>query len=277
MPDVVAWKFLIPAGAVLALGLFLARPGTLPGGRASPAAADTKFARLGYLSPQELPDSVALLPAPPQPGSPEMKRDEDARDAALRLHGTARYGLAVADSSREQSSTEAAFQCAFGTEISADRTPAVSRLLGRIRIDVRAAAYPAKYHFRRDRPFVTYSTRPCNESDEQNVRHDGSYPSARGAVGWAYALVLADLNPARAEQLLNRGREFGQSRLVCDEEWLSDVDAARALATAVLAGIHEKPAYRADFEAAKKETAEALQSSMMPPNCRTEALALASR
>jgi acid phosphatase (class A) len=274
---VVTWKFLVPAAGLLGVGLLLARPATLPGGNATPAAADTRFATLGYLAPQELPNSIALLSEPPQAGSPEMKRDIEARDAALRLRDTPRYALAIADSGREQSSTEAAFQCAFGTEISAERTPAISRLLARVRVDVRAATYPAKSHFRRDRPFVTYNTHPCNPDDEQNVRYDGSYPSARGAAGWAYALVLADLNPSRAEQILSRGREFGQSRLVCDEEWLSDVDAARAVATAVLAAIHEKPAYRADFEVAKKETAEALQSSMMPPNCRSEALALASR
>ena len=274
---VATWKFLLPAAGLLGVGLLLARPGTLPGGHATPATADVRFATLGYLAPQELPNSIALLSEPPQAGSPEMKRDIEERDAALRMRDTPRYALAIADSSREQSSTEAAFQCAFGTEISAKRTPAISRLLARVRVDVRAATYPAKSHFRRDRPFVTYNTHPCNPADEENVRHDGSYPSARGAAGWAYALVLSDLNPSRAEQILNRGREFGQSRVVCDEEWLSDVDAARAVATAVLAAIQEKPAYRADFEAAKKETAEALQSSMMPPNCRSEALALASR
>src|SRR5690349_4673284 len=108
---VVTWKLLVPAAGLLGVGLLLARPGTFPGGHATPAAADTRFAALGYLTPQELPNSVALLPDPPQAGSPEMKRDIEARDAALRMRDSPRYALAIADSSREQSSTEAAFQC----------------------------------------------------------------------------------------------------------------------------------------------------------------------
>jgi acid phosphatase (class A) len=151
------------------------------------------------------------------------------------------------------------------------------RLLSRVRLDMRAATYPAKLHYKRERPFVAYGTRACNREDEQNVRDDGSYPSARATVGWAYALVLAQLNPERSDEILQRGREFGHSRIICEEEWQSDVDAARSIATTTLARIHEKPAFRADFDAARKDTAVRLKFGISPTLCEQEKLALASR
>jgi acid phosphatase (class A) len=231
---------------------------------------------LGYLPPQQLPNSITMLDPPPAAGSEAMARDEAARAAVLPLHGGARYRLAVADANRGQQSTAVAFQCAFGTEINKAATPALYQLLSRVRLDVRAASYPAKSHFNRPRPFVLHHSQPCYASDAQNVRNDGSYPSARAAVGWAYAEVLAALHPARARQIEQRGIEFGRSRIVCDEEWLSDVEASRSIAAVTLKRMYGKPQFRADLDAARKEVAVALRSGRSAPNCRSEALALAS-
>jgi acid phosphatase (class A) len=277
MPALAAWKLLVPVGGVVLIGIFLVRSGDVATqGKLATPATTTRTSTLGYLRPQEFPNGAAQLPPPPQPGSAAMKRDEEARSAALQLRGSPRYVLATADADREQSKTAAAFQCALGIEINEQRTPSLYRLLARVRLDVRAASYPAKSHFKRPRPFAVFNTHTCYPPDEQNVRDDGSYPSARGAVGWAYALVLAELDPARSSEILERGRAFGQSRIICDEEWLSDVDAGNKMAEATLRNIHDKPAFRADFGAARKEIAAASKSGVRPPSCQSEALALAS-
>ena len=276
MPAPAAWKLVVPVAALAAIGVIFLTSGGLTG-RQPRAGVASPIATLGYLAANDMPDAIALLPPPPQAGSAAMKRDEEARDAALRLRGTARYALASADANREQANTAAAFQCAFGTEISEARTPALYRLLGKVRLDVRAATYPAKYHFKRTRPFVMHNAHACYAADEQNVRNDGSYPSARGAVGFALALVLAELNPARSREIMKRAEDFGRSRIVCDEEWSSDVDAGRVIAAATLRRIEQKPAYRADFGSARAEVAPGLKSGARPANCANEALALASR
>jgi acid phosphatase (class A) len=275
---VAAWKILVPAAGIAIVAFLVVRPGDLQtSNRLSAPASAQHYSRLGYLAPQELPDTVALLPPPPPAGSAAMKRDEDARTAALRLNGSARYTLAAADANRDQAATTAAFQCAFGTEINAARTPILYKLLSRVRLDVRATSYIAKSHFLRPRPFAVYNTHTCYPPDEQNVRNDGSYPSARGAVGWAYALILADLNPERAAQIIARGHDFLQSRLVCDEEWQSDVDAGQTVAEATLRHIYQKADFRADLSAARKESAAALAAPGAVPSCRSERVALASR
>ncbi len=207
-----------------------------------------------------------------------MTKDEEERRAALALRGTPRFALAAADAVRAPDNTINAFQCAFGTEISAERTPVLYRLLLRFRLDVRAASYPAKEHYRRPRPYVLHHARTCYPDDEDTVENDGSYPSARGAVGWAYALVLADLNPARADVILQRGRDFGESRVVCGQEWQSDIDAGRILATETVARLRSTDAFKADLATARKEVAAELATATKPSkDCLAERTALASR
>ena len=247
--------------------------------RSAPAPARQSFgAKLGYLSPSELPNLIALLPPPPAAGSPEMAQDDAARTDALRLAGTARYALAAADAVRDHPSTVKDFECAFGTAITASRTPRLHELLSRVRLDVRAASYPAKNHFKRQRPFVVHNARTCYQDDENMARGDWSYPSARGAVGAAYALVLAKLRPDRAEAILKRGRDFGESRVICDQEWQSDVKAGQMVAAATLRRIEAVAAYQADLAAARQEVAAELAAGAKPSlNCAPEFAALASR
>jgi acid phosphatase (class A) len=262
--------------AAMGLGVnnYMKAPWNEAAGDQSAASAN----KLGYLSPKDLPDSVTLLPPPPAPGSVEMKSDEDAREASLQLHGTARYALAAADSVRDHSTTVKAFSCAFGTAISSERTPTLYLLLSRVHLDVRAASYRAKSHYRRPRPYVVHRARTCHLDDEEMIHDDGSYPSARGAVGWAYALVLAEMRPDRADGILNRGRDFGHSRVVCDQEWQSDVDAGRVIATATLARLNATAEFKDDMEAARREVAAELEAGVKPSaDCGVERAALASR
>ena len=113
MADLLTWKFLAPAGGVAALlGIIVMRPGS-PREEQPAKRSESTYAVLGYLSPKELPDSATLLPPPPKAGSNEMRRDEQARAAALKIDAGPRYQLATLDANREQASTAAAFQCAF--------------------------------------------------------------------------------------------------------------------------------------------------------------------
>ncbi len=248
--------------------------------RDAPASSTKKSeTKLGYLLPSELPDTITLLPSPPAPGSKAMEEDEIARAAAVATQGTPREAFAAADADRDQVMTINAFQCAFGTGITAHHTPRLYRILALVRMDVRAASYPAKSHFKRPRPFIVHhSDHTCYRDDEAMSRGDGSYPSARGAVGWAYALVLADLRPNRADLILKRGRDFGESRVICDQEWQSDVEAGRTVGAVMVGKFKTNDAFKTDFAAAQKEIALELAAGIKPAlNCAPEFAALTER
>ena len=266
----------IGIAAIIALAVGFGSQRKLPSFR-STAEATSENLPHGYIAAAALPDSLALLPPPPADGSEAMGRDLAAREAALEMKGTPRYALAVADSDRSQDSTAHAFQCALGTEISREGTPNLYSLLAKVRLDTRAASYRAKQHYKRPRPFVVYNARSC-APDEQLVQNDGSYPSARGAVGWAYALVLAKVDPSRHDAIFKRGREFAQSRVICDSEWQSDVEAGKLLAAEAVKRMLQSEAFRADLNAARKEVADAGRPlDRLAGPCTSELAAIASR
>jgi len=64
----------------------------------------------------------------------------------------------------------------------------------------------------------------CTPEDEEVLRKDGFYPSGHTALGWAWALILTEIAPDRADAILARGRAFGVSRNICNVHWHSDVE-----------------------------------------------------
>ena len=47
-------------------------------------------------------------------------------------------------------------------------------------------------------------------------------------MGWAWALILSELAPDRADAILARGLAYGESRAVCGVHYASDVEAGPA-------------------------------------------------
>jgi acid phosphatase (class A) len=229
-----------------------------------------------YLTPATWPDSLALLPAPPAPGSAAFARDEAARADAERLRGTPRWERAASDADLHFPHAAETFSCAADIPISRERTPRLYALLGRAFIDVGLSTYRAKNHYRRTRPFVMHNAPTCTPGDEAMLRTDGSYPSGHSAAGWGWALILTEIAPERANEILQRGRDFGQSRIVCGVHWQSDVDAGRVIASATIARLHADPAFQADLAAARAEI-EAVRASGAAPDagaCAAEATSL---
>lgn len=229
----------------------------------------------GYLTPESLPLRLALLGGPPKPDSAAFARDEEARRAALTLRGTAREKLAATDAELTFPAPASAFSCALGTDISVKATPHLYTLMQRVLTDAGGSTYVGKNAYNRTRPFVAHDEETCRKDMEPVLRTDGSWPSGHSAVGWAWGLTLAEVLPARATEVLARGLAFGQSRVICDAHWQSDVDAGRIMGAATVAALHDNPAFVADLAAAKVEVAAALSAGQAPTqDCPAEQAAL---
>jgi acid phosphatase (class A) len=229
----------------------------------------------GYLAPRELPDSLALLPPPPAEGSPALAADGAAFRALTPLQGTPRGTLAERDANLAFPAAAATFACALGMPISEQATPNLNMLLRRTLTDAGLATYKAKDTYRRTRPFVEFKTGSCTPGEEDSLRNDGSYPSGHSSIGWAWALVLAEIAPERADALLQRGRAFSQSRAICGVHWQSDIEAGRLTGAATVARLHANPVFVAQMQAAQREIANARRGDA-PGDCAAEAAALAS-
>ena len=230
----------------------------------------------GYLPPEALPKSLALIPPPPEQGSAALAFDEEVSRKALALRDTPRWALAAEDANLKFPGAAGTFSCALGIPITEQDTPHLYMLLRRTLADAGLSPYAAKNHYQRKRPFMVNNAPICTPAEEGLLRKDGSYPSGHTAIGWAWALILAEIVPDRTDAILARGRAFGESRVVCNVHWHSDVVEGRFVGAAAVARLHADPVFQAELAAAKRELAAARAKGLAPSrDCQAETEALA--
>ena len=230
----------------------------------------------GYLSQDALPDSKRLLPPPPGSGDPAFAADEAIYRSTRAYRDSPRWDLATQDAHLGFPGVTGTFSCAVNAPLTPEAAPRLYQLLRRSATDAGFAMRAAKNHYNRERPFVRYDETSCAPSSEPSLRKNGSYPSGHTAIGWTWALILAEVAPDGADAILARGYAFGQSRVICGVHWQSDVNAGRDVAAGVVARLHADPVFAEDLAAARKELA-ALRAQALPPtrDCAVEAAALA--
>lgn len=197
-------------------------------------------------------DGVAITGGPPS-------ADVAAAEMRVFREGWSEERVAQARADNEFDAFSA-FAPVLGSDFTADRYPRTDHVLDRLRAPLGAAILLAKDRYARPRPFVLDDTlATCIEPSDQ-LAASGSYPSGHAAFGWAWALVLAELVPSRADALLQRGRDYGDSRIVCGVHFPSDVDAGRAIAAAAIARLHAEPSFRRALGDARNELARAYEN-----------------
>ena len=232
----------------------------------------------GYLAAAAIADSVALLPLPPATGSAELRSDQDINRADLALQGAPRWRLAGMDANLSFPWAAGDFSCALDAPVTLQDTPRLYQLLRRTLSDVGRSTSAAKNRYQRPRPFTVNDAPTCTPGAEPALRESGSYPSGHAAIGWAWALILSEASPDQSAAILARGRAFGESRLVCNVHWNSDVVEGRLLGAAAVVQLHRDATFLADLDAAKSELAAARAKKLRPQrDCRFEADALAQR
>jgi len=230
----------------------------------------------GYLQAEALPDSLALLPPPPAEGSAALALDEEVSREAIALRGTPRWELATEDADLRFPSAAGTFSCALGIPITEKDTPHLYMLLRRTLTDAGLSTYRAKNQYQRMRPFMMNGEPICTPEEEKGLRKDGSYPSGHTAIGWAWALILTEIAPEQVDAILARGRAFGESRVVCNVHWYSDVVEGRFMGAATVARLHANPSFQAELETAKAELANVRTKGLQPNrDCKAETDALA--
>lgn len=219
---------------------------------------------LFYLEESDVANSFELLPPPPEANSILFLYDKAQYDWGIQQRNTSRGDLAVADARVDGNGVPIAFSEAFGIEITHENTPEIQQLVLNMREDAGdLATRHAKTHYMRVRPFIFFNQMTCNPEQQEELSVNGSYPSGHTAIGWATALVLAEINVERQNEILQRGYEIGQSRVICGYHFQSDVDAARLVASAVVARLHANDAFMTQLKKAKEEFAKLQKSGRL--------------
>ncbi|HEY4221309.1 MAG TPA: phosphatase PAP2 family protein [Myxococcota bacterium] len=207
-----------------------------------------------YLGPSAL-DATQILAGPPALDSPRAAADLAGVREQQALKDTPRWALAQSDA---VDPLLVAFAPALGVSraaLDSRNLPKTEALIDVLVKDSRIVTVPAKKAFARKRPpLVDDKLVPCVQ-----LETTGSYPSGHSTRGFLTALVLAEMVPDKANAILARGRDFGDSRVICAEHFPSDVDAGRIVAAAVVAAAHADAKFERDLAAARVELRAALR------------------
>ena len=221
----------------LALGGLLAGYG--PGAAGAPTLAAPVHEAV------QAPPYADLIGGFPGPGSDAAKADL----AILLWMQATRTPGEVARAQSEVRPHVGLFSSAAGVDL---ESPAFARTRALCE-DLAAALQPVtgalKDHFGRPRPYVTLPevqpavTRP----------HGQSYPSGHASWGVSQAMLLAELQPARRRELLERGRQIGYDRVLAGVHYPSDVQAGLKLGAFLAEAWLADPAHRQRIDQARAE------------------------
>ncbi|MGX8695258.1 MAG: acid phosphatase [Prevotella sp.] len=218
------------------------------------AHAQEKEVVNAYFTQDEMPDMMVFLPGPPDSTSvafmndvaryywgKEMRKDPERAAQATR---DAVYGL-------ETILTE--FEEAFGMKITKEDTPEIYKVLLEGTATCDSICTRPKREYMRRRPFMVFNEPTLYPEDEPALRLNGSYPSGHTLLGWSSALLMMEINPDRATEILARGYRYGENRLVVGAHWQSDTDAARLAASAAYARLHTSERFLEQMKKAREE------------------------
>lgn len=139
-----------------------------------------------------------------------------------------------------------------GVSFDPEKAPHLTRLLARALPDVETVQKSVKVEGSfRPRPYVAMNFQPC--VDGSALAKTSSYPSGHAAIGWAWALILAEMVPDHAETILRRGIDYGNSRVICGFHYPSDVQSGRLLGSAVVSLWHATKQFQKEYEKSEQE------------------------
>ncbi len=207
-----------------------------------------------YLNFEDVPSSLKLLPPPPDAGSIQFLWDDAQYKKGKLQRATSRGEQAVKDAN--VGAVGDGFSEAFGCELSKENTPEIFKLISTMREDAGdLSTREAKNYYQRPRPYTFYAEDTSIPGSQKGLSTNGSYPSGHTAIGWATALVLAEINVENQDAILKRGYEIGQSRVISGYHFQSDVDAGRLVSSAVVARLHADDGFNEQLKKAKAEFA----------------------
>jgi acid phosphatase (class A) len=210
---------------------------------------------LVYLTPEQIEPSRLLAP-PAKDGSPAQQEEMAAVKRLIHSRTQERYAQATWDAQHEDATP---FAATIGPAFDLAKLPATAKLMESVLHDQAIAASTAKDYFHRKFPVTaemptSYREWTCDTPDRKpDSRPLRSYPSGHATLGYSVGVVLAAIIPEKSQAILIRAADYAYSREVCGDHYHSDVEASRALGTALGVMLLENPKLKSQIDAAKAE------------------------
>ena len=206
-----------------------------------------------FLTENEIPTGAKFMPLPPKTTDASFYNDWQRYQWGKSIRDTERGKQAIEDAVDTLDYYTKIYSEPFGLTISQEETPEIYTLLERLLATVLLCNDKSKSRLMRDRPFMEFKEPTPVPEDEEKLRTNSSYPSGHTTKGWTFALVLAEINPNRQDEILKRGFEYGESRVIVGFHYQSDVDAARVISSALVSRLHANRDFIKQLSKAKDE------------------------
>jgi acid phosphatase (class A) len=214
-----------------------------------------------YLTGPMTPDTYRILPPAPVPGTARYEADRKMFLGTRKLKDGPRWALALNDDNISLLRKD--LSCALGVELTDQNAPRFMTLMRRVGRDSSIATNQPKDLYKRLRPFLIDKGPICIDPDG-GIAKSFDYPSGHNTYSWAVGLILAELAPDRATEILVRARAYGESRLICGVHNMSAVEAGRTNGSIIVASLHGQAEFRSDLETARQEIAAARKAGPAP-------------
>jgi acid phosphatase (class A) len=192
-------------------------------------------------------DPQAVLPPPPAAGSAQAAA-ELAELHAMERRRTATEVAAVKLDGETKNPT--IFIEVLGPSFDLAKLPATKQMFAMVRATEKDAVDRGKDEFKRPRPWIVD---PTLQSCAKNGEPLSSYPSGHTSLAFSMAGILARLVPDKAEAIMARAARYGETRIVCEQHFRSDITAGEALGLLIADRLMTKPEFRAAFDTARRE------------------------
>jgi len=206
-----------------------------------------------FLTEDEIPTGAKFMPLPPKPTDASFYNDWQRYQWGKSMRNTERGKQAIADANDNLDYYFEIYSEPLRLTISEENTPKIAELLGRLLDTILLCNHKSKSRLMRTRPFMEFHEPTPVPEDEEKLRTNSSYPSGHTTKGWGFALVLAEINPERQDEILKRGFEYGESRVIVGFHYQSDVDAARVITSALISRLHADEDFMQQLAEAKAE------------------------
>lgn len=194
----------------------------------------------------------STIPPPPISSSFEYKLEIEFMKSRIAKLSDAQKELAIKDALNESvgffSDTLAGFDIA--------KLPKTKSLFDKVKYNAGYEARSFKNYFKTKRPYqVDSDIQACVAPKPSNL--DRSYPSGHTTMGYAMGVVLANLVPEKAKEIMERSRLYGENRINCGAHFPSDVSGGQVLGTLVAKELIKNNEFQLLMKASKEELSAA--------------------
>ena len=197
------------------------------------------------------PDGRHILSTPVDTASNRYLGDVMRYMSAKAERTTQRGSQALKDADITADAILEGFSEPLGIKLDSKTTPAIAALISESRNALQRNALDLGNSVKfRKRPYVQLNDKPFADANDAQV---SSYPSVQSEIGWGIALILTEIAPDKANDILTRGYQIGESGIITGQYWATDIPAARIMAACMVARLHNDAAFNKLLNDAKAE------------------------